>query len=199
MRGDYPVELFLARTKRAPAILYLDYDGVLQSEHVYQHRKRGIYIDQDKAPGRVLFEWAHHLVDALQAAPDVKVVLSTSWVRHPGFGRALRWLPAAVQARVIGSTFHKHVHGADPLVLDAFVKTPRGLQVWADVQRRLPRAWCALDDDVDDWPEAGKAFLVACHGEQGLSDPATRENLARHLARLQAACEQPWDPCGGIR
>lgn len=190
MWGDVPTELLLARTRRAAALLYLDFDGVLQSEHVYQHARRGIYIDQAKAPGRVLFEWSHYLVEALAAAPDVKVVLSTSWVVHPGYGRALKRLPAEVQQRVIGGTFHKRVHGGDPLLVQSFRQTPRGQQVWADVQRRQPRAWCALDDDVDDWPAHSRHCLVACNGELGLSDARTRQELAEHLARLQAvACE----------
>jgi hypothetical protein len=178
--------VYAARVKRARAVLYLDFDGVLHSEWVYQSPRRGIYIDQVKAPDRTLFEWAPHLVDALKLAPDVKVVLSTSWARHPGYGRAVKWLPAGIAERVIGATFHKRVHGRDPWMKQDFANTPRGVQVQADAKRRLPVDWCALDDDTDDWPQACLDKLIACNGELGLSDLATREKLAEHLARLQA-------------
>lgn len=122
--GDPGHLIYAARVKRAAAVLYLDSDGVLQTDHVYQHHKRGVYIDQDRAPGRTLFEWAFHLEEALAAAPDVKLVLSTSWAQHPGFLKASQRLPESLQRRVIGATFHSRVHGANPWVLQWFRESP---------------------------------------------------------------------------
>jgi hypothetical protein len=175
-----------ARVKRAVAVLYLDFDGVLHTEHVYYHHKRGIYIDQDRAPGRTLFEWTFHLEDALAAAPDVKLVLSTTWAQRPGFCKACQRLPESLRRRVIGATFHRRVHGANPWVLQSFREMSRGLQVWADVKRRMPEAWAALDDDDFGWPAWCRDTLIVCRGDVGLSDESTRTELARHLSRLQA-------------
>ncbi len=57
-------------------VLYLDYDGVLHNDSVYRVRGQGIVIRDG-----VLFEWAHYLVEALRPYPDIRIVLSTSWVR----------------------------------------------------------------------------------------------------------------------
>lgn len=179
-----------ARVKRASAVLYLDFDGVLHSDQVYVHPRRGIYIDQAKAPGRKLFEWTHHLEAALVKAPNVKVVLSTSWVRHQGFDRAKKWLPERLAERVIGGTYHNRVHGADPWMQHDFATMARGLQVWGDVNRRMPRDWCALDDDTLDWPARCHDKLIACDGGLGLSAPEVRDALDRQLARLQAVCDE---------
>ncbi len=51
---------YLARTKTAPLLLYLDFDGVLHHEAVYVSSKRGIYI---REPGFELFEWARFAPD----------------------------------------------------------------------------------------------------------------------------------------
>lgn len=189
MPGDIPLTTYAARTRRAPALLYLDFDGVLHSEWVYQSAKRGIFIDPAKAPGRTLFEWAPILEAELSAAPDVKLVLSTSWARHPGYGRALKWLPPFLRERVIGATYHRRVHGADPWLAESFRQTARGMQVWADVQRRQPLAWAALDDDIVDWPAGCRDCLIACNGDLGLSEDSVRALLAAHLVRLQAATQ----------
>jgi hypothetical protein len=184
MRGDFPLEHYLQRTRRAEVVLYLDFDGVLHTEHVYRHPTRGIYIPQDLAPGRTLFEWASFLEGALAPYPDVKVVLSTSWVRVLRFKRALEYLPDGLRSRVIGATFHSQVHGATSIERQRFEELPRGLQVLADVKRRRPAAWLAVDDDAEDWPEAYRANLVECKGPVGLSDAATLSQLKAKLADI---------------
>src|ERR1700739_685965 len=90
---------YLARTKTAPLLLYLDFDGVLHHEAVYVSSKQGIYI---RELGFKLFEWAHFLVSALEPHPTVRIVLSTSWCRQPGFSRACTRFPPELQHRVIG-------------------------------------------------------------------------------------------------
>lgn len=168
---------YRARTKSARRVLFADYDGVLHHEAVFVSRKRGIYLCPQRAPVAVLFEWAHYLTEALAAHPDVRIVLSTSWCRHPGFNKAKSRLPAELQQRVIGGTFHKRVHGADPHLTQSFVSTPRGMQILADVRRRQPEHWLALDDDIEGWPHAHLGNLLACDGTKGLSDPETRAKL----------------------
>lgn len=62
-----------------------------------------------------------------------------------------RHLPDAPRTRVVGATYHKEMQA------DLFQQMPRGIQVWADVRRRLPEEWLALDDDDVDWPAVCRA------------------------------------------
>ena len=55
------------------------------------------------------------------------------------------------------------------------------MQILADVQRRKPRHWIALDDDIEDWPPLAISNLVACDGTTGLSDPEVRHQLRQQL------------------
>lgn len=167
-------------------VAYLDFDGVLHHEAVYISAKRGIYIDQSIAPGAALFEWAPILADALDPYPDIKLVLSTSWCRQPGFSRAKRRLPPELQQRVIGGTYHRRHHGADPWQRRDFAETPRAMQILADVKRRRPSAWIALDDDIDDWPGEYLTHLVACDGSRGLSSPETQRRLQDALSAMRS-------------
>ncbi|MBL0427768.1 hypothetical protein JI746_21860 [Ramlibacter alkalitolerans] len=177
---------YLARTRRADAVVYIDFDGVVQHHAVYCTPKRGIHL---RAPGRSLFEWTPHLEELLRPYPEFKLVLSTSWARRPGFGKAKARLPSSLQARVIGSTFHRRVHGADAWVEQGFLLSPRGEQVLADVARRKPLVWCALDDDAEGWPVPYLRHLVQCDSELGLSCPATRERAAAKLAEMASELE----------
>ena len=161
---------------RAKRILYLDYDGVGHDEEVYRHPKRGIYIAK---PGRRLFEWMPVLVDLLAPHPDVKIVLSTSWVRMLGFDRARSYLPPALQERVIGATFHnRHMRK------DEFIHLPRGQQIAQDVFRRAPQSWFAIDDDHIGWPEWCRDNLIRTDGARGLSDPFIQYAIATMLERF---------------
>lgn len=54
----------------------------------------------------------------------------------------------------------------------------------ADITRRRPRAWLALDDDAADWPEKYLDHLVLCDGALGLSKPETLAELSSKLARM---------------
>lgn len=157
-------------------VLYVDLDGVVHHEAVYAVR-RGMYIDQNIAPGRMLFEWVHILIWLLAPYPEVKLVLSPSWCRRPGYSRTLRQLPAELQARFIGGTYQRRGHGADPSADYAFTSSPRGVQVTSDALRRQPRAWCAIDDDDLDWPASTRGNLIRCNGVIGLSSAATQREL----------------------
>jgi hypothetical protein len=58
-------------------IIYLDYDGVLHDEEVYWHPNRGVVLD---TPGRTMFGWESIRLELLMPYPNVRIVLSTSWV-----------------------------------------------------------------------------------------------------------------------
>lgn len=164
--------------------LYVDFDGVLHHQAAMWHHKRGIYMNPLEAPGRSLFEWAHILEHMLEEFPNVQLVLSSTWCVKPGYSQSLQRLPANLRARFVGGTFHRRHHGADPWILEAFRATPRWRQILADVERRLPRAWLALDDDVADWPEQLQPNLIACAGATGLSCPRVQHELLEKLSKF---------------
>ena len=173
---------FAAQTPRtADVLLYLDLDGVVQHEAVLWHPRRGTFMSPGLAAGRKLFEWIPQLEEALAPFPDVALVLSSTWCIRPGYSKTLKNFPAALRSRFIGGTFHKRWHAADPWLLESFRSTPRGLQIWADVQRRKPKQWLALDDDVAEWPSFARSNLVACNGSTGLSSPRVQDELRTKL------------------
>lgn len=156
-------------------VLYLDYDGVLHHENVMYQRRRGAYMNP---AGYRLFEHANLLDELLRPHPELRIVLSTSWVRRFGCYGTARKLPPGLRNRVIGATFHSSMHR------QAFAEMARGVQVWQDVQRRKPRDWVALDDDFNDWPECCLDKYVRTDEVLGISAPAVFDELERHLARI---------------
>lgn len=157
-------------------VLYLDYDGVLHHENVLWHPRRGAYLH---APERyVLFQHVALLEEVLAPYPNLKIVLSTSWVRQYGFSRTAKRLPQSLRERTVGATFHSELRHLE----QAFADTPRGLQILRDVLHRQPRDWLAVDDDVIGWPEAHLHQVVQSDPYEGISAPAVLEELRRKLA-----------------
>jgi hypothetical protein len=159
-------------------VLYLDFDGVLHHEDVWWHPRRGTYI---KAPGHQLFEHVPLLEAALEPFPDVRIVLSTSWVRVLRFSRAVKRLSPELRQRVVGATFHTRMNR------QSFEDRPRGVQILDDVRRRQPRHWVALDDDAEGWPESHKEHLVHTNDILGISAPGVIEALSLRLALFHSS------------
>jgi hypothetical protein len=157
-------------------ICYLDYDAVLHDGNVLRNRIKGMYI---KTPDRSFFEWMPILEDLLAPYPDLKIVLSTTWVRELGFKEAQFELSATLRERVIGSTF---LH--PKIVKSTFDTLSRGMQIWGDVERRKPAHWFALDDDAFGWPDWCKENLIQTSDRLGLSDPAVQEQVRRKLTEI---------------
>lgn len=155
-------------------ILYLDYNGVLHDAKVIRNRNRGLYI---ATADRTFFEWMPILEELLAPYPDVKIVLSTSWVRSLGFDATKQELTEQLQARVIGSTFHH-----PKLTPAQFDTMSRGMQIWRDVERRKPSNWLALDDDAFGWPASCRDKLIETKGHLGLSDPDVQDAIRARLA-----------------
>lgn len=163
---------------RGEAVLYLDYDGVLHPEDVWWHPARGPYIRTPS--GHTLFENAELLEDVLLPYPEVRLVLSTTWVRRYGLHQTAKHLRPSLRERVIGATFHSRMDR------DVFIACPRGVQVWQDVLRRKPRAWIAVDDDHLDWPAWCSDKLVASHEVLGIREPGVLQALKGKLRTLGA-------------
>ncbi|WP_431273645.1 HAD domain-containing protein [Variovorax ureilyticus] len=170
-----------SRGSRPPAgrdelLIYLDFDGVAHHHEVWWHPRRGAYIKAD--PSFVLFQHTALLVDVLVPYPSVRIVLSTSWVRHYSYSKAVRRLPDALRKRVVGATYHREMNAS------SFDAKPRGIQVLEDVQRRQPRDWLAIDDDDEGWPDCCRSKLVRSHAEMGISDPDVLRELREKLAAM---------------
>lgn len=167
-------------------ILMLDYDGVLHKDHVYYARGR----IELRADGQ-LFEWAPELIKALAPFPAIKIVLSTSWVRHLGYTRARNHLPESLRERVIGATWHsgmgRHPDSPRPVYPTWWDQVYRYEQIQRYVRRARTTDWIAIDDDDLGWPESDRDKLVCTDPERGLSDRAAVERLEALL--WQNNCE----------
>jgi hypothetical protein len=158
------------------AVLYLDFDGVLHDDAVYWSPKIGIHI---RTPGRALFEWMPILEALLAPYPEVKIVLSTSWVRAKSFNFAKRQLTPTLQSRVIGATFHHRE--MNKCVFDCLA---RGAQILADVRRRRPASWLAVDNDDRNWPAHYRENLIKTEDHLGLSAPNVQAAIRERLAAM---------------
>ncbi|PQA78071.1 HAD domain-containing protein [Rhodoferax sp. TS-BS-61-7] len=156
-------------------LLYLDFDGVLHHENVLWHPRIGAYLS---APEQYkIFQHIGLLETLLAPYPQVRIVLSTSWVRRYGCAKSAKQLGPRLRQRVLGATFHSRMDE------DLFMELPRGQQVWEDVLRRKPRGWIALDDDGEGWPPESAGKFIQTHDKDGISHPEV-------LERLKAALEQ---------
>lgn len=162
-------------------LCYLDYDAVLHDGNVLRNRVKGMYI---KTPGRSFFEWMPILEDLLAPYPDLKIVLSTTWVRELGFREAQFELSAPLRERVIGSTF---LH--PKIVKSTFDTLSRGMQIWDDAERRKPAHWFALDDDAFGWPDWCKENLIQTSDRLGLSDLAVQERVRQRLVQIYGGAQ----------
>lgn len=155
-------------------VLFLDYDGVLHPDEAY-HTKRGVVLRCD---GHDLFEHAQLLADLLDPYPHVKIVLSTSWVFQLGFSTAKARLPAALQAKIKGATFHSQFEERH-----LWTYFTRHKQISTYVIRHRLTDWIALDDDDDQWPDEERHRLVHTNEWGGIGDRAAQDELIAKLAK----------------
>lgn len=123
-----------------------------------------------------MFEHAHLLESLLEPYSDVRIVLSTSWVRQYRFSGASKRLPEALCRRCIGATFHTQMDKR------AFENLPRGSQVSEDVICRKPTYWLAIDDTQEGWPPGSGDNVVFTHPIEGIGHPGV-------LAALEGGLE----------
>ena len=179
--GVSAIELPPAKTPkgRGGLVLYLDYDGVLHHENCLWHPRRGAYLS---APARyTLFQHSELLAQLLAPYPALAIVLSTTWICRYGVSASTKRLPEVLQNRVIGGTLRSRY-----MRESEFKYLLRGEQVFADVQRRQPRDWLALDDNCEGWPQAHLHHWVQTDPYEGISDP---EVLNTFQQKLEAMCK----------
>ncbi len=167
-------------------VLYLDFDGVLHPSDVRRYRAPPTI--RVEVLGHALFESCDVLERALKPYPEVRIVLSTTWVRVLGFGRARDYLSPDLKARVIGATFHTRYHRQEE-----FSAQSRFLQIIEDVSRRKPAAWLAIDDDSYGWPDASWGHLAHMPEAIGLSDSVAQALLAQRLQEQFGAIKEKFE------
>ena len=162
--------------QRDHQVLFLDFDGVLHPDAVYRTR----YGLELRAPGELMMH-AGVLVELLEDFPQVRISLSTSWVRLLGYQRARAALPAQLQARTVSATWHSRMTRSP---IEGYDAQTRHEQIRAAVTRAGITKWVAIDDDPDySWP-AGDLRLVRCDPAKGLGDLQTQEELREKLSKL---------------
>ena len=159
-------------------VLFLDYDGCLHHGEVYWKKNVGAYIKA--APQYTLFQHASLLETLLDPFPNVRVVLSTSWVVRYGYWKAKKRLPPGLQSRCIGATFTYAIKG------NAWHELPRGEQVTKDAEKRQLTKWFALDDDVTGWPSATRSNLILTDYQEGIGTLAIQNSIRERLASLNS-------------
>jgi HAD domain in Swiss Army Knife RNA repair proteins len=152
-------------------IVFLDFDGVLHPNAAYKVRGGALL----KASDHALFEHESRLVQALAMYPEIRIVLSTSWVSHFGFEYTKECVCDALQLRIKGATWHSSMNK------NHWETLTRYEQIELYVQRHNLIEWVAIDDDVLGWPDTQRHHLVQTHGWHGLGDEGAYADLMMKL------------------
>lgn len=161
------------------ATIFLDFDGVLHPNEAYRGANKRVTL---RADGHILFEHADRLCELLAPYPTIRVVLSTSWVAVlRSFDGARNYLPPALQAKLVGATWHSSV--------DRFIwnELTRFEQIQRYVIRHRLTNWLAIDDDDTAWPANQRHRLVHTDEWAGLGDPSIQLVLQDRLSELMRA------------
>lgn len=156
-------------------VLYLSFDGCLHSRDCRFDNGSGEYIGTD---GYRLFEHVPLLEEILSPFPEIKIVLSTSWVFLFGKTTAMKWLSQNIRKRVIGATFSTQMNRM------SYYSNSRGIQILFDVEKRRPKNWLALDDDTEPWVLGTQSNFVQTDPELGISDPRVIRLIRQRLERI---------------
>jgi hypothetical protein len=154
-------------------LLYLDFDGTLHHHEVWFNKTIGPYL---RAPDEYrLFQHSELLAQFLEPYPAVKIILSTTWVQRFGRAKAAKQLLPSLRARVVGACSAE---------MRGFQEAPRGIKVWADVRRRKPLDWLALDDSDEGWLPEIRHHLVLAHKTEGLGEPSVQREFKFKLVGM---------------
>jgi hypothetical protein len=152
-------------------ILFLDFDGVLHPSAAYK-TKGGLLL---KATDHALFEHEDLLRSVMRVRPEVRIVLSTSWVVLHGFSDTREFLHEDIQKIVKGSTWHSSMNR------NQWDAMSRYEQIALYVARHNLKDWVAIDDDIVGWPDEQQHHLVATDGWSGLGEQRVVEDLLEKL------------------
>ena len=144
-------------------LLFLDFDGVLHP--VFGSRE----LDFCRLP---------LLETVLRGAPEVRIVVSSTWREVFGLAQLRSRFSPDIAARIVGAT-------------PVLPGRSRHAEIMAYLQRhaRHDTQWVALDDTPAEFPR-GCPYLVRCDPRSGLTEPVARD-LARRLAEMEASASPP--------
>lgn len=160
-------------------VLFLDLDGCLHPDNVRKVNNAPVLLG-----GGRLFEHVELLTDLLAPYADVRIVLSTLWVRAFGFDETKAYLPTELQSRVVGTTYEYCVDIYEWNELSRFD------QILRYVNGKGVQSWLALDDNNHIWPDAFENRLVCPNRHLGIGEPRIQAELADKLARLHLEAQQ---------
>lgn len=163
-------------------ILFLDFDGVLHPPEVHNTSDGPELLTHGK-----LFMHVRHLEDTLGYHPEVKIVLSTSWVSRMGYEATLSYMPVKLRARVVGTTW-RETQQVGTYSFDSQDRMTRFQQIWSYVYSHQIKNWLALDDlhsNTEQWPSEHKNHLILCNGKTGLGDAEVLAALNTALLERQ--------------
>lgn len=159
-------------------ILYLDFDGVLHPDEAYWYGpERGVLLKTANLPleyaDHDLFCYAPALTEILDDFPEVRIVLSTSWVGSDrmGYDISRDSLPLGLRERVIDATRQ--------------ALATRYEQVLEHVCAGRITNWIALDNDAEGWPVTSRDRLVHTDDYRGIGDPDARAELREKLESMR--------------
>lgn len=159
-------------------ILFLDFDGVLHPLDVGL-KDNTTPVLFSKTPGARLLQHAELLGEILSNHPDIRIVLSTSWIYWLGLEKTKAFLPEALQNRVIGATFERGLETMD------WINLPRYYQIMRYIKRYNLKddGWIAVDDDNYLWNARHQNNLIFCADrELGISSTEVQEELRKRFA-----------------
>lgn len=159
--------------------LYLDFDGVLHPADVRVTAAEPLRprVYNGGPTDHPLLEHAALLECLLAPFPDVKIVLSTSWVRTLGYAFTMQQLPPSLRERVVGTIWQGELLEYPPRTRYDAIQT--------DANMRGLTQWLALDDDTEGWPEEQRQRLIAPNNSwYGLAQPSKPDELTEALALL---------------
>jgi HAD domain in Swiss Army Knife RNA repair proteins len=156
-------------------VMYLDFDGTLHPSEVWY--EYGMREPRLRTPGHKLFEGVPVLEDAIVRYPDLRIVLSTTWVQTFGFAQARARLSESLQLRVIGATYNPDSPNAW-----RFSRMRRYDTISQDVAQRKPDRWLAVDDDALGWPQNEYDALALVPATLGLACATAQAVLRARLA-----------------
>ncbi|NPT67366.1 hypothetical protein GS910_24495 [Paraburkholderia sp. RL16-012-BIC-B] len=164
--------------------LFVDFDGTLHVGHAYIGVDDAITLDS----GRPLLEFAPLLAELLEPYPDVKIVLTTSWVRRLPVERVIEYLPPELRRRVVGTT--RDIKPRFSYVLDG---TERTYVVSSYAYGKRLRHWLAIDDAVFGAAQFGREpgelvdHFLLLDSSRGISDSNALQRIALWLTEVHCA------------
>lgn len=165
------------KPKAKNKILFLDFDGVLHPDHVYLVKGKPVL----RVDGFNLFEFSDVLIQKLQPYPEVKIVLSTSWVKaFRNFQKVKSFLPIELQSRIIGACWHTNLDQHE------WEQRTRYQQILTYLINKgvADCDWIAIDNDDQGWSEQHRSNLVLTDDDGGLSFIQAQNDLAEKLELL---------------